>query len=176
MKKFSIFITVLLIILILSLVFVLQNSTTIVSLKFFGWSFPTASIGLLTIIVFFAGFIVMWLISLMFYISSSASYRRKIKERDQTIKKLQQEKESLLKEVGEQKQKLSELEAKLNAMQKQQPVEKSLDEGKLQVNDIQKENDGNNANANVSEEKTEDKAADENANEKPKRRGLFRRR
>jgi len=157
MKKFSIFIIVLLLILIASLVFVLQNNA-LVSLKFFTWEFST-SMGLLTIVVFFAGFIVMWLISVMFYINAATRRRREVKERDSIIKKLEEEK-SKIKEEYETKLKTSEEKIKAQEEKPLQPktqpkVEKTTEK-------------------NIKEE-TEEQSNKEPLPEKQKKKGLFRR-
>ena len=157
MKKFSIFIIVLLLILVASLVFVLQNNTP-VSLKFFTWEFST-SMGLLTIVVFFAGFIVMWLISVMFYINAATRRRREVKERDSIIKKLEEEK-SKIKEEYETKLKTSEEKIKAQEEKPLQPktqpkVEKTTEK-------------------NIKEE-TEEQSNKEPLPEKQKKKGLFRR-
>jgi len=157
MKKFSIFIIVLLLILIASLVFVLQNNA-LVSLKFFTWEFST-SMGLLTIVVFFAGFIVMWLISVMFYINAATRRRREVKERDSIIKKLEEER-SKIKEEYETKLKTSEEKIKAQEEKPLQPktqpeVEKTTGES--------------------IKEETEEQSNKEPLPEKQKKKGLFRR-
>lgn len=157
MKKFSIFIIVLLLILIASLVFVLQNNA-LVSLKFFTWEFST-SMGLLTIVVFFAGFIVMWLIAVMFYINAATRHRREVKERDNVIRKLEEEK-SKIKEEYETKLKTSEEKIKTQEEKPLQPktqpkVEKTTEES--------------------IKEETEEQSNKEPLPEKQKKKGLFRR-
>ena len=169
MKKFSIFIIILLLILIASLVFVLQNSAP-VNLNFFTWKFST-NIGLLMIVVFFAGFIVMWLISIMFYIGSASRHRRDIKERDSLIKKLEEEKGSIKKEYEE---KMKELDKKNREMEEKL---KKIEELKKQVEPQTKTEE------KKEEKKAEEKPTEENkesasekpATEKSKRRGLFHR-
>ncbi|MEA3314078.1 MAG: LapA family protein [Caldisericota bacterium] len=157
MKKFSIFIIVLLLILIASLVFVLQNNA-LVSLKFFTWEFST-SMGLLTIVVFFAGFIVMWLISVMFYINAATRHRRGVKERDGIIKRLEEEK-SKIKEEYETKLKTSKEKIKAQEEKPLQP--------KTQP-EIEKT-----AGENIKEE-TEEHSNKEPLPEKQKKKGFFRR-
>ena len=175
MKKFSIFITVLLIILIVSLIFVLQNSATVVSLKFFGWTFPTVSVGLLTVIMFFAGFVVMWLIALMFYIGSSASYRRELKSKDKIIKQLQQEKETLESKLKDRDRELETLRRQVSSK-----VQTTAKETSGQVkNDLQEsvENKSNTAEqVTSSSEVSNDVKEKAEEDKKPKRRGLFGRR
>ncbi len=172
MKKFSIFITVLLIILIVSLIFVLQNSATIVSLKFFGWTFPTVSVGLLTVIMFFAGFVVMWLIALMFYIGSAARYRRELKSKDKVIKQLQKEKDTLEKELKNKEKEIDALREQLNKVQ----TGATESAGQSQSNEqVDLENKNNNVEAKTSVSNVSDKVKAEK-NEKTKRRGLFGRR
>ncbi len=156
MKKLSAFIIVLLIILIASLVFVLQNNSVVVALKFFGWSFPSVSVGLLTLIMFFAGFIVMWLISLMIYIGNASRHRKEVKERDALIKKLEEEKDKAKKECEE---KIKKLEEKLKGLEgvRKQTTQKEAEETPI-------------------EEKTKEPSPEKDTTEeKPKRRGLFRR-
>jgi len=172
MKKFSIFITVLLIILIVSLIFVLQNSATVVSLKFFGWTFPTVSVGLLTVIMFFAGFVVMWLIALMFYIGSSASYRRELKSRDKIIKQLQREKKVL-------ESKLKDRDKELETFKKQvsNKLQTTTEETTGQAKDNSQESIENKVDTTeqvTSSSKTSNDVKEED--KKPKRRGLFGRR
>ena len=169
MKKFSIFITVLLLILIVSLIFVLQNSATIVSLKFFGWTFPTVSVGLLTVIVFFAGFVVMWLIALMFYIGSSASFRRELKSRDKMIKQLKQEKEALEAKLKDKDKELEALKKQVSNIQS--APEKATESKESNV----AENKSDAAKQSTSNPEIPD-AAKEEKDKKPKRRGLFGRR
>ncbi len=172
MKKFSIFITVLLIILIVSLIFVLQNSATIVSLKFFGWTFPTVSVGLLTVIMFFAGFVVMWLIALMFYIGSAARYRRELKSKDKVIKQLQKEKDALEKELKNKEKEIDALKEQLNKVQTGTVESTEQSKSNEQV-DLEGRN--NNVETKTSAPDTSDKVKEEK-NQKTKRRGLFGRR
>ncbi len=163
MKKFSIFITILLIILIASMVFVLQNNSTIVSLKFFGWTFPTVSVGLLTIVMFFAGFIVMWLISLMLYFGSLSNYRKEIKSRDKLIKQLEEEKNSMKADLENTKKALIEKDAEIKKLREKLNASKEKP-----AKTVQKES----PESKKEEQQKEQTKQEEN----PKRRGIFRRR
>ena len=169
MKKFSIFITVLLVILIISLIFVLQNSATVVSLKFFGWTFPTVSVGLLTVIMFFAGFVVMWLIALMFYIGSSARYRRELKSKDKTIKQLEQDKKTLEKELENKEKELETLKEQFN--KSQIVTDKNTEQSKTDTKN-NSENKSDSPEMKVSSSDTTDNI-EEDKEKKPRRRGLF---
>ncbi len=164
MKKLSAFIIALLVILIASLVFVLQNSAP-VNLNFFTWKFST-NIGLLMIVVFFAGFVVMWLISLMIYIGNASRHRKEVKERDNLIKKLEEEKGNAKKEceekIKELEEKNKELEKKLKGSEeaKKQTVQRITEETK---------------EPSVEEKIKEPTKEKDTIPEKPKKRGLFRR-
>ncbi len=174
MKKFSIFLTVLLVILIVSLVFVLQNNGTIIALKFLGWSFPNVSAGLFSIIAFFAGFISMWLISLILYAGSVGKYKKEIKSKDKLIKQLEEEKDSLKKETEELQKTHNEEKAIL---------ENDLNKAKKALEELKKEPIDNNSSTETTpkEDDTEiEKPKDTEKNvpieEKAKKRGLFGRR
>ncbi len=173
MKKFSIFITILLVILIASIVFVLQNNATVVSLKFFGWTFPAVSVGLLTIVAFFAGFVVMWLISLMLYFGSVSRYKKEIKSRDKLIKQLEEEKNTLNSEIEKLKKEIIEKDAELKRLNE------NIEKSKAESNEIK--NSQEKAVENTSDKEGNDETKDsennaKDAEEKPKRRGIFRRR
>ncbi len=171
MKKFSIFITILLVILIASMVFVLQNNSTVVSLKFFGWTFPAVSVGLLTVVMFFAGFIVMWLVSLILHLGAVSQYKKEIKSRDKLIKQLEEEKNSAKAEIEKLKKEIIEKDAEIKRLNE------LLERNKKELNDVK------NTTTQKSETGGETKESSENVpkktedtEEKPKRRGLFRRR
>ncbi len=172
MKKFSIFLTILLVILIASIVFVLQNNATVVSLKFFKWTFPTVSVGLLTIVAFFAGFVVMWIISLMIYIKSMSKYKKEIKSRDKLIKQLEEEKNTLNSEIEKLKKEIIEKDAELKRLNE------NIEKSKAESNEIK--NSQEKAVENASDKEGNDiKDSENNAKdteEKPKRKGIFRRR
>ncbi|MCD6427714.1 MAG: DUF1049 domain-containing protein [Caldisericaceae bacterium] len=172
MKKFSIFITILLVILIASIVFVLQNNATVVSLKFFGWTFPAVSVGLLTIVAFFAGFVVMWLISLMLYFGSVSRYKKEIKSRDKLIKQLEEEKNTLNSEIEKLKKEIIEKDAELKRLNE------NIEKSKAESNEIKHSQEK--AVENASNKESNDIKNSENnvkdTEEKPKRRGIFRRR
>ncbi len=157
MKKFSIFIIVLLLILIASLVFVLQNNA-LVSLKFFTWEFST-SMGLLTIVVFFAGFIVMWLISVMFYINAATRHRREVKERDSIIRKLEEEKSKI---KDEYETKLKTGEAKIKTLEEKSLQPKTQPEAEKTTEKSIKE-------------ESEEQSNKEPLPEKQEKKGFFRR-
>ena len=174
MKKFSIFLTVLLVILIASLIFVLQNNGAIITLKFLGWSFPNVSAGLFSIIAFFAGFISMWLISLILYAGSVGKYKKEIKSRDKLIKQLEEEKNSLKKETEELQKKYNEEKAVLeNDISK---AKKELEELKKKPNSSNSSTESNQTEKDTEIEKPKDTEKNTPAEEKPKRRGLFGRR
>ncbi len=174
MKKFSIFLTVLLVILIASLIFVLQNNGAIITLKFLGWSFPNVSAGLFSIIAFFAGFISMWLISLILYAGSVGKYKKEIKSRDKLIKQLEEEKNSLKKEMEGLQKKYNEEKAVLeNDINK---VKKELEELKKKTTDRSSSTESNQTEKNTEIEKSKDTEKNTPTEEKPKRRGLFGRR
>ncbi len=157
MKKFSIFIIILLLILIASLVFVLQNNA-LVSLKFFTWEFST-SMGLLTIVVFFAGFIVMWLIAVMFYINAATRHRKEVRERDSIIRKLEGEKSKI---KDEYETKLKTAEEKIKTQEEKPPQPKPQPEAEKTTGE------------NIKEE-TEEQSSKEPLPESQKKKGLFRR-
>lgn len=116
MRKFSFFLVILLLVLIVSLVFVVQNDSTRVDLNFLFWSLPQISLGLLSILLFLAGLVSMWLITLMIYIANTLRTRRKISEKDNLIKSLEQEKETLKKQLEE---KINELQKKVKDLESQ---------------------------------------------------------
>jgi uncharacterized membrane protein YciS (DUF1049 family) len=158
MKKFSIFLTVLLVILIASLIFVLQNNSTIVTLKFLGWSIPNVSAGLLSVIAFFAGFICMWLVSLILYAGSVGKYKKEIKSRDKLIKQLEEEKNSAKKELEELQKKYDADKAVLtNELEK---AKKELEELKNKTSSqpvpekTEKEQENKQENENTVKEET----------------------
>lgn len=117
MKKFSFFLIVLLIVLGVSLAFVIQNNSTAVTMRFLFWSFPQVSLGLLAIMLFLAGLVSMWLISLMIYIGSILTNRRRLAEKETLIKTIEKEKEEikthLENKTKELQSKIQELEDKL---------------------------------------------------------------
>jgi peptidoglycan hydrolase CwlO-like protein len=114
MKKFSFFLIVLLIVLGISLAVILQNNSSQVGLKFLFWTLPNASVGLLAIMLFLAGFVSMWLITLMLYVANTLRTRRVIGEKDSLIKSLEQEKENLKKQLDE---KINELQSKIKEIE-----------------------------------------------------------
>ncbi len=117
MKKFSFFLIVLLLVLGVSLAFVIQNNLTAVTMRFLFWSFPQVSLGLLAIMLFLAGLVSMWLISLMIYIGSILSNRRRLSEKETLIKTIEKEKEEIKTQLEnktkEFQSKIQELEDKL---------------------------------------------------------------
>lgn len=117
MKKFSFFLIALLIVLGVSLAFVIQNNSTAVTMRFLFWSFPQVSLGLLAIMLFLAGLVSMWLISLMIYIGSILSNRRRLSEKETLIKTIEKEKEEIKTQLEnktkEFQSKIQELEDRL---------------------------------------------------------------
>jgi uncharacterized integral membrane protein len=167
MRKFSTFLVILLVVLIASLLFVVQNGSTTVELKFLWWVIPNVSVGLSAILVFLAGLVSMWLISLMLYIGSTARYRREIKERDNIIKTLEQEKSSM---KGTQEAKAKEYENKVRDLEfKAKNLEEKLKAAITQATEATKKED---TQVKESPQNTESQQPEE---EKPKRKGFFRR-
>ena len=167
MRKFSTFLVILLVVLIASLLFVVQNGSTTVELKFLWWVIPNVSVGLSAILVFLAGLVSMWLISLMLYIGSTARYRRERKERDNIIKTLEQEKSSM---KGTQEAKAKEYENKVRDLEfKAKNLEEKLKVATTQAAEATKKED---REVKESPQNTESQQSEE---EKPKRKGFFRR-
>ena len=167
MRKFSTFLVILLVVLIASLLFVVQNGLTTVELKFLWWVIPNVSVGLSAILVFLAGLVSMWLISLMLYIGSTARYRREIKERDNIIKTLEQEKSSM---KGTQEAKAKEYENKVRDLEfKAKNLEEKLKTATTQATEATKKED---TQVKESPQNTESQQPEK---EKPKRKGFFRR-
>ncbi len=174
MKKFSIFITILLVILIASMVFVLQNNSTVVSLKFFGWTFPAVSVGLLTVVMFFAGFVVMWLVSLMLYFGSVSRYKKEIKSRDKLIKQLEEEKNSAKSEIEKLHKEIIEKDAEIKRLN--EILKKNKKELENMKNSSLQKTDTNQTSETKESVQNKKEPESENTDNKPKRRGLFRRR
>jgi uncharacterized integral membrane protein/outer membrane murein-binding lipoprotein Lpp len=167
MRKFSTFLIILLIVLIASLLFVVQNGSKTVELKFLWWVIPNVSVGLSAILVFLAGVVSMWLISLMLYIGSTARYRREIKERDTIIKTLEQEKSSI---KSDQEAKIKEYENKVRDLEiKVKSFEEKLKTATATAETAKKEE------TQVKESLKEAKPEQTSEEEKPKRKGFFRR-
>jgi len=165
MRKFSTFLIILLVVLIASLLFVVQNGSKTVELNFLWWVIPDVSVGLSAILVFLAGIVSMWLISLMLYIGSTARYRREIKERDTIIKTLEQEKSSI---KDDQEAKIKEYENKVRDLEiKVKDFEEKLKTAGATVETAKKE-------AQVKESHEEAKP-EQTSEEEPKRKGFFRR-
>jgi uncharacterized integral membrane protein len=165
MRKFSTFLIILLIVLIASLAFVVQNNTTTVVLRFLWWTIPNVSVGLSAILVFLAGVVSMWLISLMLYIGSTVKYRKEINERDNIIKTLEQEKSSL---KSDQETKAKEYENKIRELElKVKELGEKLDTAAPRVAETLKKD-----NAQI-EGNPQNTATQISEGEKPKRRGFF---
>jgi uncharacterized integral membrane protein len=173
MRKFSLFLIVLLIVLIASLSFVVQNSTTNIDLKFLFWAFPSVSVGLFTILLFLAGVVSMWLISLMLYIGSSAKYRREVKDRDNIIKALESDKIAMKKESEtksrENDEKLKELQTKIKELEEKIKSRETVNTASVKTEEIALEKK---ETGEPLKEETSDQLSTEEA---PKKRGFFRR-
>lgn len=173
MRKFSIFLVILLIVLIASLSFVAQNSTTNIDLKFLFWVFPSVSVGLFTILLFLAGVVSMWLISLMLYIGSSAKYRREIKDRDNIIKTLESDKIAMKKESEtksrENDEKLKELQTKIKELEEKIKSRETVNTTEVKREEIVPEK-------KETEEPLKEETSDQVPTEEvPKKRRFFRR-
>lgn len=130
MRRFNTFLIILLIVLAISLIFIVQNSGTTVDLKFLGWTFSNISVGLTSILIFIIGFIAMWIISIMIYLSGTSRYRKEVSEMGSVIKKLEEEKtklkedyDKLLKDAEDKKRefefKTKELEEKIKSLEEE---------------------------------------------------------
>lgn len=90
---------------LLSAVYVFQNPGDItVRFMMFERVFPQ---GIWVVVVFSAGAILMWLFSLFASLEQRAKYRKKIAERDQKIKQLDEEKAAILEALKNQTQQTS---------------------------------------------------------------------
>ncbi|MGB9695110.1 MAG: lipopolysaccharide assembly protein LapA domain-containing protein [Caldisericaceae bacterium] len=100
MKKISFFLITMLLLLVVSLIFVYQNSNATAQLKFFSWSIPEVSVGVLVLFSIIAGVLIMWLISVVVYIGNSSKFRRSLKEKDNLLRVAKEEKDSLVEELS----------------------------------------------------------------------------
>lgn len=113
MKKISFFLITMLLLLVVSLVFVMQNNAPVAELKFLIWSIPPVSVGILSLFSLFAGVIIMWLVSVMVYIGNSARFNRNSREKDKLLKLAREEKEKLQEELSRLKLELQEKQSDL---------------------------------------------------------------
>jgi uncharacterized integral membrane protein len=99
MRRFSFFLIFLLLLVVFSLIFILQNNTAIVQIKFFSWSIENIPLGVLVLISLISGIVIIWLLSLIFYIASEKKYRRTVTDIAKKLKKIEEEKKYLENEL-----------------------------------------------------------------------------
>ena len=113
MKKLSIFLAFSLLLIIVSLIFVLQNNMILVQIKFFTWSLSNVPLGFLVIISLLVGIVIIWLVSLVLYIIANTKSRRLLNESKEKVRKLEEEKKQFEDEIeilklNQESQKISE--------------------------------------------------------------------
>jgi uncharacterized integral membrane protein len=126
MKKLSVFLAFSLLLILASLIFVLQNNTILVQIKFFAWSLSNVPLGFLVIISLLVGVIIIWLVSLVLYIVSVTKSRKLLHESEEKVFKLEEDKKHLGEEIEKLKLELSQESHKVNESQTE--LKKSNDE------------------------------------------------
>jgi uncharacterized integral membrane protein len=86
---------------LVSALYAFQNSQEVL-VKFFSWE-RTLPQGVWEVLIFAAGGVLMWLVSLFALMESRAKLVKQLKEKDKRIKELETEKESLIRAIGETK-------------------------------------------------------------------------
>jgi len=129
MKKLSLFLVFSLLLVIFSLIFVLQNNNIIVQIKFLRWSLSNVPLGFLVIISLLMGVIIIWLVSLVLYITAVTKNRKLLSESESKINKLEEDKRQLETEI-------EKLQAALN--------EKTQKPDELEVSEIKNTNENEN--------------------------------
>lgn len=86
---------------LVSALYAFQNTQEIL-VKFFSWE-RTLPQGVWEVLIFAAGGVLMWLVSLFALMESRAKLVKQLKEKDKRIKELETEKESLIRAIGETK-------------------------------------------------------------------------
>ncbi|MBO8154156.1 LapA family protein [Thermovirga sp.] len=109
-----------------------QNPQEVV-VKFFSWERELPQ-GIWEVLLFAAGGVLMWLVSLFALVESRAKLIKQIKEKDKKIKDLEAEKNSLIKAIGEKNEKVESETTYPSAAEevkeiKTQPTEKTEKEG-----------------------------------------------
>ena len=120
MKKLSLFLVFSLLLVIFSLIFVLQNNNIIVQIKFLRWSLSNVPLGFLVIISLLVGVVIIWLVSLVLYITVVTKNRKLLSESESKINKLEEDKRQLETEI-------EKLQAALNE-KTQKPDEREVSE------------------------------------------------
>ena len=133
MKKLSIFLAFSLLLIIVSLIFVLQNNMILVQIKFFTWSLSNVPLGFLVIISLLVGIVIIWLVSLVLYIMANTKSRRLLNESKEKVRKLEEEKKQFEDEIEKLKLELSEKPQKIGESQTEQ--KKSNDETNINRED-----------------------------------------
>ena len=129
MKKLSLFLVFSLLLVIFSLIFVLQNNNIIVQIKFLRWSLSNVPLGFLVIISLLMGVIIIWLVSLVLYITAVTKNRKLLSESESKINKLEEDKRQLETEI-------EKFQAALN--------EKTQKPDELEVSEIKNTNENEN--------------------------------
>ncbi len=117
MKKLSVFLAFSLLLIIVSLIFVLQNNMILVQIKFLAWSLSNVPLGFLVIISLLVGVVIIWLVSLVLYIVAVTKSRKLLNESEEKVFKLEEEKKHLGEEIEKLKIELSQESHKLNESQ-----------------------------------------------------------
>jgi uncharacterized integral membrane protein len=86
---------------LVSALYAFQNPQEVL-VKFFSWE-RTLPQGVWEVLIFAAGGVLMWLVSLFALMESRAKLVKQLKEKDKRIKELETEKESLIRAIGETK-------------------------------------------------------------------------
>lgn len=129
MKKLSLFLVFSLLLVIFSLIFVLQNNNIIVQIKFLRWSLSNVPLGFLVIISLLMGVIIIWLVSLVLYITAVTKNRKLLSESESKISKFEEDKRQLETEI-------EKLQTTLN--------EKTQKPDELEVSEIKNTNENEN--------------------------------
>ncbi len=108
MKKLSFYLVVTLLLLVVSLVFVMQNTMPTTQLNFLLWTIPPTPIGILALFSLILGIFIMWFFSLMVFIGNGTKHRREINEKEKFIKSLENEKAKIQDDLSKLKQQISD--------------------------------------------------------------------
>lgn len=147
MRKFSFFLIFSLLLIVFSMIFILQNNTVIVQVKFFAWAIENIPLGVLVLISLISGIVILWLLFLIFYIVSEKKHKRAFNDIAEKLKKIEEEREHLEDELERYRIELEEKsKTYVDSTEKELTREQINEEGFLNTFDDKESSDIKNYN------------------------------